>query len=47
MLGTTFGGKSIGMRFQHLAVLEAIEDLLTTSNAKNMGDYLLENLKKI
>jgi len=45
MLGTTFGGNHLACA-SALAVLEVIEDEQLLMNAKNMGDYLLENLKK-
>ena len=46
MLGTTFGGNHLACAAA-LAVLEIIEqdDLMT--NAKNMGNYLMEELKKL
>ena len=46
MLGTTFGGNHLACAAA-LAVLEVIEAEQLLMNAKNMGDYLLENLKKI
>ena len=45
MLGTTFGGNHLACAAA-LAVLEVIEAEQLLMNAKNMGDYLLENLKK-
>jgi acetylornithine/N-succinyldiaminopimelate aminotransferase len=46
MLGTTFGGNHLACAAA-LAVLEVIEkdDLIT--NAKNVGDYLIQELKKL
>ena len=46
MLGTTFGGNHLACAAA-LAVLEVIEAEQLLMNAKNMGDYLLKNLKKI
>ena len=45
MLGTTFGGNHLACAAA-LAVLEVIEIEQLLMNAKNMGDYLLDNLKK-
>ena len=45
MLGTTFGGNHLACAAA-LAVLEVIEAEQLLMNAKNMGDYLLDNLKK-
>ena len=45
MLGTTCGGNHLACAAA-LAVLEVIETEQLLMNAKNMGDYLLENLKK-
>ena len=45
MLGTTFGGNHLACAAA-LAVLEVIEAEQLLMNAKNMGDYLLENLKE-
>ena len=46
MLGTTFGGNHLACAAA-LAVLEVIEAEQLLINAKNMGDYLLKNLKKL
>ena len=46
MLGTTFGGNHLACAAA-LAVLEVIEAEQLLMNAKNMGDYLLKNLKKL
>ena len=46
MLGTTFGGNHLACAAA-LAVLEVIEAEQLLMNAKNMGDYLLDNLKNI
>lgn len=44
MLGTTFGGNHLACAAA-LAVLEVIEQEHLLVNARNVGDYLLENLK--
>lgn len=46
MLGTTFGGNHLACTAA-LAVLEIIEQDNLMANAKEVGDYLLEALKKI
>jgi len=46
MLGTTFGGNPLACAAA-LAVLEVIEEEKLMENAKNIGDYLLGELKKI
>ena len=46
MLGTTFGGNYLASAAS-LAVLEVMENEDLLSNAKSMGDYLLENLGSI
>ena len=46
MLGTTFGGNHLACAAA-LAVLEVIEAEQLLMNAKNMGDYLIDNLKNI
>ncbi len=45
MLGTTFGGNHLACAAA-LAVLEVMEKENLLMNAKTIGDYLLENLKK-
>jgi len=46
MLGTTFGGNHLACAAA-LAVLEVIEKDDLVNNAKNMGDYLITELKKL
>jgi acetylornithine aminotransferase len=46
MLGTTFGGNHLACAAA-LAVLEVIEKEDMISNAKTVGDYLMEELKKL
>lgn len=46
MLGTTFGGNHLACAAA-LAVLEVMEEEKLMGNAKVMGDYLLEELKKL
>lgn len=46
MLGTTFGGNHLGCAAA-LAVLEVIEEENLVENAKNIGEYLISELKKI
>lgn len=46
MLGTTFGGNHLGCAAS-LAVLDVIEDEKLVENAKEVGDYLISELKKI
>lgn len=46
MLGTTFGGNHLGCAAA-LAVADVIEKENLISNAKEIGDYLIEELKKI
>ena len=46
MLGTTFGGNPLACAAA-LAVLEVIEEEKLMANAKNIGDYLLAELRKI
>ena len=46
MLGTTFGGNHLASAAA-LAVLEVIEKEDLISNAKTVGDYLMEELKKL
>ncbi|MBL7702867.1 MAG: aspartate aminotransferase family protein [Ferruginibacter sp.] len=46
MLGTTFGGNHLACAAA-LAVLEVIEQEDLINNAKNIGDYLIEELKKL
>ncbi len=46
MLGTTFGGNHLACAAA-LAVLEEMEEKNLMRNAKEVGDYLLEELKKI
>lgn len=46
MLGTTFGGNHLACAAA-LAVLEVIEKEDLLSNAKKVGDYLVEELKKL
>ena len=45
MLGTTFGGNHLACAAA-LAVLEVMEEENLIENALNMGNYLMENLKK-
>ncbi len=46
MLGTTFGGNHLACAAA-IAVLEVIEQEKLMENAAEVGDYLMENLKKI
>ena len=46
MLGTTFGGNHLACAAA-LAVLEVIEEEGLVTNAKTVGDYLMEELKKL
>lgn len=46
MLGTTFGGNHLACAAA-LAVLEVIEEENLINNAKTVGDYLIEELKKL
>ena len=46
MLGTTFGGNHLGCAAA-LAVADVIENENLVANAKEIGDYLIEELKKI
>ncbi len=46
MLGTTFGGNHLACAAA-LAVLEVIEESDLINNAKKVGDYLMEELKKL
>ncbi|RYY47852.1 MAG: aminotransferase class III-fold pyridoxal phosphate-dependent enzyme [Chitinophagaceae bacterium] len=46
MLGTTFGGNHLACAAA-LAVLEEMEDKNLMTNAKEVGDYLLENLQRL
>ena len=46
MLGTTFGGNHLACAAA-LAVLEIIEQDALMTNAKNLGNYLMEELKKL
>jgi acetylornithine aminotransferase len=46
MLGTTFGGNQLACAAA-LAVLEVMEEENLVANAKNTGDYLIEQLKQI
>src|SRR5436190_7228489 len=46
MLGTTFGGNHLACAAA-LAVLEVIEEEDLVANAKMVGDYLMEELKKL
>src|SRR5205807_1550894 len=46
MLGTTFGGNHLACAAA-LAVLEIIESEKLLSNAENVGNYIMEGLKKI
>lgn len=46
MLGTTFGGNHLACRAS-LAVLEVLKKNQLQSHAKDMGDYFVENAKKI
>jgi acetylornithine aminotransferase len=46
MLGTTFGGNHLACAAA-LAVLEVMETENLISNAANMGQYLMDELKKI
>ncbi|MBK8521273.1 MAG: aspartate aminotransferase family protein [Chitinophagaceae bacterium] len=46
MLGTTFGGNHLACAAA-LAVLEVIENEELINNAKTVGDYLMEELKKL
>jgi len=46
MLGTTFGGNHLACAAA-LAVLEVIEKEDLLNNAKKVGDYLIEELKKL
>jgi acetylornithine aminotransferase len=46
MLGTTFGGNQLACAAA-LAVLEVMEEENLVSNAKNTGEYLIEQLKQI
>lgn len=46
MLGTTFGGNHLGCAAA-LAVLDVVEDEKLVDNAKEVGEYLISELKKI